>query len=149
MSVHLKSGCHEGSLEPATTPDCVTLAAQRAPLENWIDAAASALVPFVIVGDWNRRMDVHGQSDHIWGEIDDGDPVGLDLWRVPFNRDSGCNAGFTEPIDFIVLDDRAWGLVDETSFAEIVYDDGDWDADRHTPSDHCPIVVGLDWPAAD
>jgi exonuclease III len=144
MSVHLKSGCHEGSLEPATTPDCVTLAAQRAPLENWIDAAASALVPFVIVGDWNRRMDVHGQSDHIWGEIDDGDPVGLDLWRVPFNRDSGCNAGFTEPIDFIVLDDRAWGLVDETSLAEIVYDDGDWDADRHTPSDHCPIVVGLD-----
>jgi hypothetical protein len=87
----------------------VTLAAQRAPLENWIDAAASALVPFVIVGDWNRRMNVHGQSDHIWGEIDDGDPVGLDPWRVPFNRDSGCNAGFTEPIDFMVLDDRAWG----------------------------------------
>ena len=43
---------------------------------------------------------------------------------MPFNRDSGCNAGFTEPIDFIVFDDRAWGLVDETSFAEIVYDDG-------------------------
>ena len=80
-------------------------------------------MPFVIVGDWNRRMDVHGQSDHIWGEIDDGDPIGLDLWRVPFNRDSGCNAGFTEPIDFIVFDDRAWGLVDETSFAEIVYDE--------------------------
>ena len=68
---------------------------------------------------------------------------------MPFNRDSGCNTGFTDPIDFIVFDDRAWGLVDETSFAEIVYDAGDWDADRHTPSDHCPIVVGLDWPAAD
>ena len=42
MSVHLKAGCHEGSLEPATSPDCMTLAAQRAPLESWIDAAASA-----------------------------------------------------------------------------------------------------------
>jgi len=149
MSVHLKSGCHEGSLEPATTPDCMTLAAQRAPLESWIDAAAAAPVPFVIAGDWNRRMNVHGQNDHIWGEIDDGDPVGLDLWRLPFNRNSGCNAGFTEPIDFIVFDDRAWRLVDETSFAEIVYDADDWDADRHTPSDHCPIVVVLDWPTAD
>ena len=79
MSVHLKSGCHEGNLEPATTPDCVTLAAQRAPLESWVDAAASASVLFAIVGDRNRRMNVHGQNDHIWGEIDDGDPVGLDL----------------------------------------------------------------------
>jgi hypothetical protein len=106
-------------------------------------------VPFVIAGDWNRRMNVHGQSDHIWGEIDDGEPIGLDLWRVPFNRDSSCNAGFTDPIDFIVFDDRSWGLVDEPSFEEIVYDPGDWDAQLCTPSDHCPIVVALDWPAAD
>jgi hypothetical protein len=41
----------------------MTLAAQRAPLESWIDAAAAA--PFVIVGDWNRRMNVRGQNDHI------------------------------------------------------------------------------------
>jgi hypothetical protein len=76
MSVHLKSGCHGGSLEPATTPDCITLAAQRAPLEGWIDAAATAQVPFVIVGDWNRRIDVHGQGDHVWGEIDDAARLG-------------------------------------------------------------------------
>jgi exonuclease III len=149
MSVHLKSGCHGGSLEPATTPDCVTLAAQRAPLESWIDAAATGQVPFVIVGDWNRRIDVHGQGDHVWGEIDDADPPGLDLWRLPFNHDSSCNSGFTKPIDFLVFDDRAWGFVDQVSFAEIVYDTGDWDAERGTPSDHCPIVVGLDWPPAD
>ena len=149
MSVHLKSGCHGGSLEPATSPDCITLAAQRAPLESWIDAAATAKVPFVIVGDWNRRIDVHGQSDHVWGEIDDADPSGLDLSRLPFNRDSSCNSGFTKPIDFLVFDDRAWTSVSEASFEEIVYDTDDWDAQRRTPSDHCPIVVVLDWPAAD
>ena len=149
MTVHLKSGCHLGSLEPATRPDCITLAAQRAPLERWIDAAATAQVPFVIVGDWNRRIDVHGQGDHVWAEIDDADPPGLDLSRLPFNRDSSCNSGFTEPIDFLVFDDLAWRLVDETSFDEIVYDTGDWDAQRRTPSDQCPIVVVLDWPAAD
>jgi exonuclease III len=149
MSVHLKSGCHGGSLEPATSPDCMTLAAQRAPLESWIDEAVTAQVPFVIVGDWNRRIDVHGQNDHVWAEIDDGDPPGLDLLRLPFNRNSSCNSGFTNPIDFLVFDDRAWRLVDEPSFEEIVYDAGDWDAQRRTPSDHCPIVVVLDWPAAD
>ena len=105
LSVHLKSGCHGGSLEPATNPDCITLAAQRAPLEGWIDAAASAQAPFVIVGDWNRRIDVHGQNDHVWAEIDDADPPGLDLWRLPFNRNSSCNAGFTRPIDFVVFDE--------------------------------------------
>jgi hypothetical protein len=149
MSVHLKSGCHGGSLEPATVPDCITLAAQRAPLEGWIDAAAAAQVPFVIVGDWNRRIDVHGQGDHLWGEIDDADPPGLDLWRLPFNHDSSCNSGFAKPIGFLVFDDRAWRSVNEPSFEEIVYDTGDWDAQRRTPSDHCPIVVVLDWPAAD
>jgi endonuclease/exonuclease/phosphatase family metal-dependent hydrolase len=149
MSVHLKSGCHDRSLEPPASPDCVTLAAQRAPLESWIDAAATAQVPFVVLGDWNRRINVHNQNDHVWGEIDDGVPPGLDLLRLPFNRDSSCNSGFTEPIDFLVFDERAWRLVDEASFEEIVYDTGDWDAQRHTPSDHCPIVVVLNWPAAD
>jgi poly(3-hydroxybutyrate) depolymerase/endonuclease/exonuclease/phosphatase family metal-dependent hydrolase len=149
MSVHLKSGYHGGSLEPASRPDCVTLAAQRAPLEAWIDAAAEAQVPFVILGDWNRRIDVHGQNDHIWGEIDDGDPPGLDLWRLPFNRESTCNAGFSQPIDFLVFDDRAWRLVDAASYEEVVYDDEDWDARRRTPSDHCPIVVALDWPSTE
>jgi endonuclease/exonuclease/phosphatase family metal-dependent hydrolase len=149
VSVHLKSGCHGASLEPAMSPDCITLAAQRAPLEGWIDAAATAQVPFVIVGDWNRRIDVHGQSDHVWGEIDDSDPPGLDLLRLPFNRDSSCNAGFTKPIDFLVFDARAWTLVDEASFTEIIYDTADWDGQRRTPSDHCPIVVGLDWPAGE
>jgi hypothetical protein len=101
------------------------------------------------VGDWNRRVDLHGQGDHVWGEIDDADPPGLDLWRLPFNHDSSCNSGFTKPIDFLVFDDRAWRFVDQASFAEIVYDTDDWDAERGTPSDHCPIVVGLDWPPAD
>jgi hypothetical protein len=63
---------------------------------------------------------------------------------MPFDRDSGCNAGSTDPIDFIVFDNRAWRLVDEPSFEEIVYDAGDWDAQRRTPSNHCPIVVVLD-----
>ena len=146
LSVHLKSSCHAGSLEPPSNPHCVTLAAQRAPLEAWIDAAAVGDVPFAILGDWNRRLDRHGRNDHFWREIDDGDPPGLRLWRLPFNRESQCESGFTEPIDFLVFDDRLWSLVDEASFAEVLYGET-WDSARRTPSDHCPIAVTVDWPA--
>jgi endonuclease I/endonuclease/exonuclease/phosphatase family metal-dependent hydrolase len=144
LSVHLKSGCHDGNLENPTDPDCVTLAAQRAPLEAWIDEAAQQLVPFVILGDFNRRIDRFGQDDHLWREIDDGDPPGLDLRRLPFEREAECNPSFPQPIDFLVFDDRAWQRVDEASFQEITYDPEDQDLERGTPSDHCAIAASLD-----
>jgi hypothetical protein len=144
LSVHLKSGCHEGSLENPTDPDCVTLAAQRAPLEAWIDEAAQGLV----LGDWNRRIDRFAQDDHLWREIDDADPPGLDLRRLPFNCEAECNPSFPEPIDFLVFDDRAWQLVDQASFQEITYDPEDRDTVRGTPSDHCPIAVTVEFGGA-
>jgi endonuclease I/endonuclease/exonuclease/phosphatase family metal-dependent hydrolase len=143
LSVHLKSGCHGGSLDHPTAPDCVTLAAQRAPLEAWIDEAARQLVPFVILGDFNRRIDRFGQDDHLWREIDDHDPPGLDLWRLSFGRQAECSPSFPQPIDFLVFDDRAWQMVNEASFDEIIYDPADRDSARGTPSDHCPILVSL------
>jgi endonuclease/exonuclease/phosphatase family metal-dependent hydrolase len=39
LSIHLKSSCHAGSLEPPSTAHCVTLAAQRAPLGNFFQLA--------------------------------------------------------------------------------------------------------------
>jgi hypothetical protein len=149
LSVHLKSGCHGGSLENPTIPDCVTLAAQLAPLEAWIDEAAQELLPFVILGDWNRRIDRFGQDDHLWREIDDSDPPGLDLRRLPFDREAECNPAFPQPIDFLVFDDRAWHMVDEASFQEITYDPEDEDLERGTPSDHCAIAVSLELTAED
>jgi hypothetical protein len=38
----------------------------------------------------------------------------------------------------------SWHMVDEASFREITYDPPDRDLERGTPSDHCPIAVGLD-----
>lgn len=79
LALHLKSGCPHGALESPSDPDCVTLAAQRAPLEAWIDAAAAGTVPFLVLGDFNRAFDRFDQDDHLWREIDDGDPARLDL----------------------------------------------------------------------
>ncbi len=113
MSVNLKSACHNGSLEPPRTDACRTLAKQREPLEAWIDELREEGTPFIIAGDWNRRIDLHGPGDHIWEELDDGEPFPLDLIRFPEGIASPCLKGrpdhFPDPIDFIVLDPRRAG----------------------------------------
>jgi endonuclease/exonuclease/phosphatase family metal-dependent hydrolase len=148
LSIHLKSGCSQGRLDTPTTDSCITLAKQRVPLEAWIDARATERLPFIIAGDFNRAFDKFDQTDHLWSEIDDGQPAGLDLWRVPFRRESNCwrdtSLHHKDPIDFLVFDQRTWQLVDRQSFQEITYDRVDQDVNRKTPSDHCPIVVEVD-----
>jgi hypothetical protein len=76
-----RAGHHDArpALLRAALERCATEAA-------WIDAATVGTVPFAVPGDFNRAFDVHGQGDHLWQEIDDGDPAGLDLWRLPFRQ---------------------------------------------------------------
>lgn len=146
MSVHLKSGCHQGRLDAPTAPACETLSRQRAPLEAWIDALTEEGTPFVIAGDWNRRIDIHGAQDHLWGEIDDGDPAPLDLFRFPENMTSPCLFRTPDhrprPIDFIVLDEQAARWVDVSSAAIVDFREEDKPARRQI-SDHCPVTLDL------
>lgn len=148
LAVHLKSGCHSGNLVAPNSDACDTLARQRAPLEAWVDEAAREKLPFVVLGDFNRRFDLHGQNDHLWGELDDDFPPGLDLQRFPDGQESTCWAGtpnhFPQPIDFIVLDARAAALLVAGSFEQIDYAAADRDVARKTPSDHCPLLLDLD-----
>lgn len=149
LAVHLKSGCHQGNLVAPRSDACDTLARQRAPLEAWIDRAAREKLPFLVLGDFNRRFDVYGARDHLWGEVDDGFPPGLDLHRLPDGQPSPCWEGsshhFVHPIDFIVFDQRAAAWVDPASFRILDYAPADRDESRETPSDHCPLVVELKW----
>jgi hypothetical protein len=71
LGVHLKTGCFVGALirnrwndppfqwQHDTTADhpCMTLARQMRPLRAWIAKSAQQGTPFVIVGDFNRRID--------------------------------------------------------------------------------------------
>jgi hypothetical protein len=57
MSVHLKSGCFENA---STSAACETLLAQVPVLEGWIDAAADGSMPFIVLGDFNRRLTQSG-----------------------------------------------------------------------------------------
>lgn len=146
MSVHLKSGCPQQSLEPPRGADCTTLAAQRAPLEAWIDALTEEGTPFVVAGDWNRRFDVHGAGDHVWEAIDDGDPAPLELFRYPELVASPCLSGTPDhrphPVDFLVVDEQAARWAAPESVRIVDFDDAD-KPQRAQISDHCPVVLDL------
>ena len=144
MSVHLKSGCFAKPLKPPSADDCKTLAKQMAPLESWVDEKEATGLPVFIMGDFNRKFDVHGQSDHLWAEVDDGQPPPLNLWRLPFRAASECpttrEVDRQFPIDFLVFNEKAWPGVDQQSFFELLYDDEDVSLGDRL-SDHCPHAV--------
>ena len=147
LNVHLKSKCFNKSLRNPRSRPCRTLARQVEPLEAWIDARWREGMPFVVLGDFNREVDRHGERDHLWAAIADGDPPGLELHRLSAGRDPACWRGtsrhFRFPVDFFVFGARAWKRVDAGSFRQIVWTDADADPRRGLPSDHCPIAVDL------
>ena len=147
LNIHLKSKCFGKGLVNPRSRACRTLARQVEPLEAWIDARWREGAPFVVLGDFNREMDRHGERDHLWSAIADGDPPGLELHRLSAGRDPACWRGTSRhhryPIDFFVFGARAWKRVDAGSFRQVVWTDADADPRRGLPSDHCPIAVDL------
>lgn len=139
LSVHLKSGCWGGDLQRPGKA-CRKLRAQVKALERWIDARAAEDVPFIVLGDFNRRFE---RGEAFWQEIDDGEPENADLTRVTEGRRNNCWGGkYPKFIDHIVLDRRASGWVVPRSFREHLFDKRHR---RHKDvlSDHCPISVVL------
>lgn len=140
LSVHLKSGCWGNPLT-SNTNACIKLKAQLTELEEWIDALAAAQIPFIVLGDFNRRMDI--PNDTFWPEIDDGDPANTDLSRVTEGQVSDCWAGeYPLYIDHIVLDRVTSKWIVDGSFLQLVYTEDE--SLKEMLSDHCPILIILD-----
>jgi exonuclease III len=140
LSVHLRSGCWGKSLN-SNTNACKKLKRQLPALERWIDARAAEGIPFIVMGDFNRRFDVPG--DEFWPEIDDGEPVNADLHRITEGRQQGCWDGvFTHFIDHIVFDKTSRRWIRPFSFEEIVYEESE--RLKKKLSDHCPVAVTLE-----
>ena len=138
MSVHLKSGCFQNS---DSGSDCNTLMRQVPVLETWIDQAAAGPNPFIVLGDFNRRVDQ--PSDNVWVELDDSQPANADLTSITADMPISCHDNqFKEFIDHIVFDKRSIAFVDRTSFRHVNYRQAD-KADWSKLSDHCPIMVEM------
>lgn len=117
------------------------LMAQIPHLEQWIDAAATASAPFIILGDFNRRFNVPG--DQVWRELDDGVTSHADLTAITQDMPISCRDNqFDRFIDHMVFDARSMVWVDRSSFRHMIYRQADkavWDK----ISDHCPVMVEM------
>ena len=140
MSVHLKSGCFDRDLDRPITESCRELKSQVRPLESWIDRRLERDRAFVLLGDFNRRMD--RRSDDLWRFIADGNPK--PIYRVNAGKKPRCwNSRFAEFIDHIVVGPIAGKAVKPHSFEELTYSERNYFRWRKRLSDHCPISVQL------
>lgn len=87
LNVHLKSGCanivptpvYQARLLDDPAAPCKVLNRQVAPLERWIDSVAKRSADFVLLGDFNRRIDEEAAASIRPAQVraDGSDPVGV------------------------------------------------------------------------
>lgn len=135
LAVHLKTGCNHDRLSGAgvsISRVCETLYRQVAPLQGWIAQRREEGVPFVLLGDFNRRMDGH---DELLAALTRVAP----LTRATEGRGSPCWGG-SSFIDHILAGGatRSWIIPD--SLRVMVYRETD-EAAKNQLSDHCPVSV--------
>lgn len=175
MNIHLKSSCASLKDSPPyfgrrlTDADsaCRILNRQVPALEEWIEAVAKTSPRFVLLGDYNRRIDEEAReivapgqvradgsdpagpnpkdvqgyvgSHYLWQEIADGSPL---LYQVPLTAtETGCT-GFTG-LDHMVVSDALKAALGPAAFgsrkAAVVSKRGQ----KIETSDHCPRIMTL------
>lgn len=128
LSVHLKSGCSSGDRNEA----CAVLFQQVPVMGRWIDERAVEGARFAVMGDFNRRLAMPG--DTVWSDWDDASPPNSDLALASGEQSAGCNPRYRDFIDFIVLDRRA--TADFMAFEEKTFG-------GEALSDHCAVSARL------
>jgi endonuclease/exonuclease/phosphatase family metal-dependent hydrolase len=161
LAVHLKSGCFEKPLDNLSVSGmagsskntkknknaCEKLSKQIQHLKVWIDQRAKEDVPFIVIGDFNRRFNKDIVNDHseeasLWQAIDDEGAE--DMWSPTLTTNSGCWGGYYKDyIDHIVLDPKATVRYVESSFKQLVFEDKYSKQLSRSLSDHCPISITL------
>ncbi|NJR71833.1 MAG: hypothetical protein HC782_01340 [Gammaproteobacteria bacterium] len=175
LNVHLKAGCasvnnsdarYPGRLLTDANEACEVFNRQVPILENWVDTVAATSPRFVLLGDFNRRIDdeeainieksqvradgrdpasanivaANGKvtTRYLWPEISDGAPL---LHQVPLStKDGGCT-GF-QGLDHIVISDVLKkinaGQIPSQKIGVVTKP-----GQTIETSDHCPRVVTL------
>lgn len=131
LAVHLKSGCHDASLSNSGRT-CDTLRRQVAPLQGWIAQRRDEGVPFVLIGDFNRRMD---GRDELLAALNASAP----LSRATEGKGTPCWGG-NSFIDHILAGGAARQWMQADTMRVLVYRETD-PAARDRLSDHCPVSV--------
>ncbi len=134
LAVHLKSGCFEGALQTSPRPACQALAAQLPVLQAWIAARAAERVPFVVLGDFNRRLK---PQDLLLQGLEQAAPI-----RVATAGHASPCWGGEDFIDQILLGGPAADWVVPDSLRVMVYRETAPEM-KERLSDHCPVSIAL------
>ena len=132
LAVHLKSGCWDGPLQGSKKLACVDLAAQLPVLQAWIAARQSEGVPFLILGDFNRRLKT---GDALLAGLDAAAPLAV----ATQGHASPCWGG-EDFIDQILAGGPARQWLQPASLRVLVYRETD-PILKERLSDHCPVSV--------
>ncbi|MCA3367643.1 MAG: endonuclease/exonuclease/phosphatase family protein [Roseomonas sp.] len=141
LSIHLDGGCAQGSVRQPNNSDCQSLGQQAQILAEWITERRRENMPFVILGDFNRRF---SREDDMLSMLNAASPMRRPtegLSNPCWSRD-GQGRPF---IDHILLGMRAADWFVRDSFRVFSYTERD-PALRDVISDHCPISVRLRLP---
>ncbi|MBR0657068.1 endonuclease/exonuclease/phosphatase family protein [Plastoroseomonas arctica] len=137
LSIHLNAGCRDGAIATSERRECDSLARQVPVLAGWIAERRREGVPFMILGDFNRRI---GRDDELFTALNEAAPL------------TRANEGFRNPcwgggdfVDHILLGGAARGWVVPDSTRVLVYAERDRRL-RDTISDHCPLSLRLALP---
>ena len=131
LAMHLKSGCNEARLD-GPSRNCETLGRQVAPLQGWIAQRREEGVPFVLLGDLNRRMD---RREELMAALSSSGP----LLRATEGHGSPCWGGGSF-IDHIIAGGAARSWMQPDSLRVLVYRETG-PAAKERLSDHCPVSV--------
>ena len=131
LGVHLKTGCHFDRLDSSPRRQCETLRGQVAVLQGWIAQRREEGVPFVLAGDFNRRMD---DNDQLLAALKKTGP----LARATEGRGSPCWGGGAF-IDHILAGGAARAWIDPATLRVQVFREAP-DMKEHL-SDHCAVSV--------
>lgn len=179
LVVHLKSGCFDDfinrtnwEVDPETTeptgPACSTLGRQMYPLRKWIEERESVGDKWMIVGDFNRRLDAGSGTyqDEIWQALSGYSPRAdgvdrdgrkdINLYRAPYKTPSVCWKDFVNasasladadnynmlPIEFFVYGQSAKAVVVDGSEQQVAWPNPQ-PQDSKRLSDHCPASLRL------
>jgi hypothetical protein len=134
LAVHLKSGCFEGPLQSSRKPACVSLARQLPVLQAWIAARQAEAVPFLVLGDFNRRLKT---GDALLSGLEDTAP----MLQATAGHASPCWGG-EDFIDQILVGGPAAGWVVPDSLRVMVYRETSPEM-KERLSDHCPVSIKL------
>lgn len=146
LAVHLKASCASEDYEDSFNDNCRTLRMQIPLMEAWMEERFADQSGFIVLGDFNRMIDLDREQatpaidEKMWQELDDAAPRGFGVTQLTRSVKWHCR---WQHLDHMIADaDTAFYVKPDSAKTIDIVKGG---SPLAAPSDHCPIVVTLDF----